>query len=73
MTTEEQRAELLEQAERHERELARAVEDLKGAVRRPFAVATRMREQLGAHPLPWMLSALLIGVWLGSRRGGQED
>lgn len=73
MTTEDQRAELVAQTERHERELERAVADLKGAVRRPFAVATRVREQVDAHPLPWMLSALLVGIWLGSRGRRKED
>ncbi len=65
MTTEERRAELLDSVARHERELDRAVEDLKDAVRRPLV--TRVRGQIVEHPLPWILSAVLIGCWLGSR------
>ncbi|HSP98126.1 MAG TPA: hypothetical protein VL049_12925 [Candidatus Dormibacteraeota bacterium] len=71
MTTEERRAELLDAVARHERELDSAVADLKDAVRRPLV--TRVRGQIGDHPLPWILSALLIGCWLGSGGKRQED
>jgi hypothetical protein len=71
MTTEERRAELLDSVARHERELDRAVADLKDAVRRPLV--TRVRVQISDHPLPWILSALLIGCWLGSGGKRQED
>lgn len=73
MTTEECRAELIEAVEQHEREFEVAVAQLKGAVQRPFGLVTRVREHLGTHPLSWMLSALLVGVWLGARHGAQED
>jgi hypothetical protein len=71
MTTEERRAELLDAVARHERELDRAVADLKEAVRRPLA--TRVRGQIGAHPLPWFATALLLGCWLGSRRDDRSE
>ncbi len=73
MTADEQRAQLLERARRHERQLQSAVADLNGAVRRPFELPDRLRERVGANPLPWTISALLIGFWLGSRRGEQEE
>lgn len=69
MTTEERKAELLDAVARHERDLDRAVADLKDAVRRPLV--TRVRGQISDHPLPWILSALLVGCWLGS--GGQRQ
>ena len=71
MTTEERRAELLDAVARHERELDRAVADLKDAVRRPLVA--RVRGQISDHPLPWILSALLVGCWLGSGGRRQED
>ena len=57
------RQEMLEQAARHEQELERALGDLKQAVQRPFAVGDRLAE----HPWPWLMGALLFGVWLGTR------
>lgn len=72
MTGEEQRRELLAQAYRHERELQQAVSELRGAVQRPLQVATRLRAQLDGR-LPWMIGGLLLGIWLGSRRNGQEE
>jgi hypothetical protein len=71
MTTEERRAELLDAVARHEHDLDRAVADLKDAVRRPLV--TRVRGQISDHPLPWILSALLVGCWLGSGGKRQED
>ena len=65
MTTEERRAELIDSVARHEQELEHAVEDLKEAVSRPLV--TRVRGQIIDHPLPWILSAVLVGCWLGSR------
>lgn len=70
MTTEERRTELLHAVAQHERELDRAVSDLKEAVRRPLV--TRVRGRIVEHPLPWILSALLIGCWIGSS-GRRED
>lgn len=63
MSDMETRQELLVAAARHERELERAVVDLKQAVRRPFAIG----ERVGQNPLPWLFGALLVGLWLGSR------
>ena len=62
------RQELLEQAARHEQELERALGDLKHAVKRPFALGERVAQ----HPLPWLMGALLIGLWLGARNHHHE-
>lgn len=61
----EQREQLVEDVERNEEQLRRAVEDLKDAVERPFRVVERIKE----NPLPWLLSGVLLGFWLGSARG----
>jgi hypothetical protein len=58
----EQREHLVENVERDEEQLRRAVEDLKDAVERPFRLIERMKE----NPLPWLLSGVLLGFWLGS-------
>lgn len=71
MTTEERRAEILESVARHERELDRAVADLKEAVRRP--VLARLRHQIADHPTPWIVGALLLGLWLGSDSDRREE
>lgn len=71
MTTEERRAEILESVARHERELDRAVRDLKEAVRRP--VAARLRHQIADHPTLWIAGALLLGFWLGSDSNGRKS
>lgn len=62
------RQELVAAAARDEIELKRALADLKRAVRRPFEVGEQVRERFGAHPLPFLLGSVLVGVWLGSRR-----
>lgn len=59
---------LVATAARDELELQQALADLKRAVRRPFEVGAHVRERLGAHPLPFLLGSVLVGLWLGSRR-----
>ena len=63
MSEEEAREELVASAERNERELQVAIEDLKQAVKQPFVIGERIAEQ----PIPWMIGGLLVGFWLGSR------
>jgi hypothetical protein len=53
------------QVERDERDLRRAFDDLKEVWSRPL----RTLERIASHPTPWLFSAILIGVWLGSRNG----
>jgi hypothetical protein len=65
MSDMEARQELLASAARHEQELEQALDDIKVAVHRPFAVAERIAE----NPWPWLIGSLLIGLWLGSRNG----
>ena len=60
---------LEEQIERDERVLQRAFDDLKDAWNRPF----RAVERLALTPTPWIFSAILIGVWLGSRNGDHSN
>lgn len=62
------RQQLVAAAARDELELQQALADLKRAVRRPFEVGEQVRERIGAHPLPFLLGSVLVGVWLGSRR-----
>lgn len=59
------RQELLAVAARHEQELEQALQDVKQAVQRPFAIG----ERIAANPVPWLIGGLLIGLWLGSRNG----
>jgi hypothetical protein len=63
MSDEEIREELVASAERSERELQVAIEDLKQAVKQPFGIGERIAE----HPLPWMVGGVLVGLWLGIR------
>lgn len=60
---------LLEQVERDEQELSRAVDDLKDVVSRPLKIVERVAEA----PAPWVLGGILIGLWLGSRLGNHTD
>ena len=62
----ERRDELVKSVERNENELRQAVSDLKEAVSRPLQIV----EQVTREPLPWILSGILIGVWLGARSNG---
>lgn len=65
---EQQRETLREQVEQEEAELRRAVEDLKEAVSRPLRIVQRLQE----NPMPWVLSAVLVGLWLGSSHGREH-
>lgn len=60
---------LREQLVRDERELRRAFEDLKDAVNRPF----RAIEHVTQHHATWIFSAVLLGLWLGSRRSNHHE
>lgn len=66
---EQQRETLREQVESGEAELRQAVEDLKEAVGRPLRVLQRLQE----NPLPWLLAGALVGVWLGSMNGADNN
>jgi hypothetical protein len=61
------RRQLLVTVQRDEAEMEHALDDLKRAVSRPFAIGNQLGERVGAHPLPWLFASLLIGVWWGSR------
>ena len=65
----EQREELLKNVERDEHELREAVDELKRAVSRPLAVV----HQISRHPVPWLFCGVLVGIWLGSRRGNGPE
>jgi hypothetical protein len=60
----EQREHLRAEVERDEQELRDAMEELKGAISRPFHVVERFKD----NPLPWMITAVLAGFWFGARR-----
>jgi hypothetical protein len=62
-----ERRALIASVESHERELEAALGDLRVAVHRQFAVGEQLGEQLSEHPLPWLIGAVLAGLWLGSR------
>jgi hypothetical protein len=62
-TYSDRREQLLRSIERDQEEIRRAVADLRGAAR-----TFNPRDRIVAHPLPWMLGGLLLGLWLGSRR-----
>jgi hypothetical protein len=59
----EQREELLQSIERDQEEVRDAVQELAGAARLKLDVGERIR----AFPLTWMIGAVLVGMWLGSR------
>ncbi|MEO8603696.1 MAG: hypothetical protein ABI629_14075 [bacterium] len=61
------REEILAVAEQHELELQEALNDVRLVVKRPFEVGEHLKTYVGAHPLPWLATALLLGVWFGSR------
>lgn len=58
--------ELLEDRLRqHDEQFHQAVAKLKQAAKQPLGLAHRIRND----PLPWLAGALLIGLWVGSKRG----
>lgn len=67
MSAEVRREQLLAVAEQHEAELQQALRDVRLAVKRPFEIAEQVKNQVVDHPVPWLMSALLVGVWLGNR------
>jgi hypothetical protein len=56
---------LEETVRRHDEELHEAVAKLREATKRPLGLADRIRDD----PLPWLAGGLLVGLWVGSRRG----
>lgn len=68
MTAMEERQALVVAATQHRQEVQRALADLKNAVQDSFAVGDQLWKHIGQHPLPWLVTGLLAGLWLGSRR-----
>ena len=68
MSDMETRRQLLVTVQRDDVEMEHALDDLRRAVGRPFAIGDQVGERLGAHPLPWLFASVLLGVWWGSRR-----
>jgi len=58
-----QREDLLQSIERDEEEVRVAVQQLADVAGSKLDVGERIK----AFPLTWVLGALLVGVWLGSR------
>lgn len=54
----------IREVEESQQELTQAIGDLEGIVRRSVDPARWIAER----PLPWLLGALALGLWLGSRR-----
>jgi len=69
MSDMETRQQLLEATERDEAELDRAIDELKQVVHRPFELTERVQAHITAHPIPWLIGGVLVGLWLGSRNG----
>lgn len=59
----EQREELLQSIERDQEAVRGAVQELAGAAQFKLGVGERIK----AFPLTWVIGAVLVGVWLGSR------
>lgn len=62
-----ERQALIASVESHERDLEAALGELRVAVRHQFDLGEQLGEQLSEHPLPWLIGAVLAGLWLGSR------
>jgi hypothetical protein len=58
-----QREDLLQSIERDQEEVRVAVQELAGAARSQLDVGERIK----AFPLTWVIGAVLVGLWLGSR------
>lgn len=52
------------EVEESRQELSRALGDVEGIIRRSVSPARWITER----PLPWLLGALALGLWLGARR-----
>jgi len=63
MTYDQQLAVLEESLASSREELRASVQRVKRAVREPLHVSRRIRES----PAPWVLGAVLLGLWLGVR------
>jgi hypothetical protein len=58
----EQREELLQSIQKDEAEVRVAVHELTGAARK-----LDLSEHIKKFPLTWVMGALLVGAWIGSR------
>lgn len=70
----EQRDHLLQSIERDEEQVRVAMHELAGAARFKLDLGERIKQ----FPLTWVISACLVGAWLGSRGargrvGGQRS
>jgi hypothetical protein len=68
MTHGTEREALVEQLERDEEELRRAVDEIKDVVARPLEIV----EKVTQVPIPWVLTGILFGIWLGSRHSAEH-
>jgi hypothetical protein len=68
MTAIEQRQALVASATHHEQEVQRALADLKSAVHEKLTLAEHLRTHIATHPGSWLVSGLLVGMWLGRRK-----
>ena len=64
----DEREDLLQSVERDQRQLQQALQELREAVAHPLGID----RQISRHPLPWIFSGFLIGLWFGSRRESTE-
>jgi len=60
----EDHAATLREVEESQQELSQALGDLEGIVRRSVDPARWISDR----PLPWFLGALVLGLWLGTKR-----
>ncbi len=59
---------LVSSLERDEEQLEQALDELKEAVQRPFALSDHLAEHIRQHAWAWLAGALVVGLWLGSGR-----
>lgn len=64
MATPEERAALEQRAVEHRNELRSALYDLERAAKASVDIRDAIRER----PMPWLVGALLFGIWLGRPR-----
>ena len=55
---------LRQSIEEDKAELLDAVDELKSAVEHTF----HLRERIAENPAPWLVGALLLGLWFGGRQ-----